>query len=76
MLFRSNSIEVERKALQRFKELLKSVRVDNEIDSQLLLLLTDVHAVLNGKPQERIDNYLTEIELLCAEFRFLYDENQ
>lgn len=65
-----NPTEVERKALQRFKELLKSVRVDNEIDSQLLLLLTDVHAVLNGKPQERIDNYLTEIELLCAEFGF------
>lgn len=58
------------KALERLKELLQCVTSCGKISAQLHLLMTDVHALINGKPKDRVYRYLEDIESLGQLYGF------
>ncbi|WP_371362031.1 2-succinylbenzoate--CoA ligase [Sporomusa rhizae] len=69
---RKDSIsDADKKAMQRLREFLDASDTYAGPQATLKLILTDVHAILNGKPKDRVNSYLGEIENLCHSFGFL-----
>lgn len=58
------------KALERLKELLGCVASCGKITARLDLIMTDVHALINGKPLDRIYDYIEDIESLADAYGF------
>jgi len=63
-------IDADLKALERLNELLQGARRIPELTVRLTLLLTDSHARLNGKPEERIQRYYAAVAEAGAKHQF------
>ena len=61
----------DKKAMHRLKEFVDASTLHSKLKVSLKFILTDIHALLNGKPQNRINHYLGEIEELCKSYGFL-----
>lgn len=61
---------VDRQALQRLRAFIDGAKVHASVGVSLRLLLTDIHGQLNGKPSQRIEQYLGEIEALAGSHGF------
>jgi acyl-CoA synthetase (AMP-forming)/AMP-acid ligase II len=60
----------DKKAMHRLRELVDASTVNPNLQGHLKLILTDMHALLNGKPKARVDSYLGEVEKLGHELGF------
>lgn len=57
-------------ALERLNDMLQEITKATQIPTKLFIIMTDVHALINGKPISRIDSYLNDIEILANSFGF------
>lgn len=68
--YKSSISDADVKAMQRLREFVDVSKAFDGLQATLQLILTDVHAFLNGKPKKRIESYLKEIENLAHSFGF------
>ena len=50
--------------------MLQGITNATQISTKLLIIMTDVHALINGKPISRIESYLNDIEAIANSWGF------
>ncbi|WP_174769939.1 class I adenylate-forming enzyme family protein [Paraburkholderia hayleyella] len=69
---KTSASDSDRQAMQRLREFVDAPAAHSRLQAKLKLILTDTHALLNGKPRERIESYFKDVQALCQKYGFSY----